>query len=97
MTNRCGILCVLHVILTCHMVWPHTGAGFGLYQAEAKHKDRTCTKSMQECYCGASSKIQTLSYIVDTCLLPEYIIVGLFSGLFFPFFLFIWYFGFLDF
>ncbi len=26
------------------------------------------------------------SYIVDTCLLPEYIIVGLFSGLFFPFF-----------
>ncbi len=92
-------VCVLNVSLTFKWYGPTKGAGFGLYKPRPDIKTGLVFQVDARVLLRCLSKTETpFVYMVDTCLLPEHIIVGLFSGLFFPFFLlFIWYFGFLDF
>ncbi len=66
------------------MLWPKKGAEFGLYKPKPKIVlvYQVDAKVLLECL---KKYPKRPLYIVDTCLLPEYIIVGLSSGLFSPF------------
>ncbi len=77
-------LCVLYVILTCEWYGPKKGRGL-VYLSRGQTYSTCLPSRCKSATVVPQAKPKTPSYIVDTCLFPEYIIVGLFSGLFFPF------------
>ncbi len=85
MTNRCGI-CVLNVSLTLNgMV--HKRGGVGLYKPRPNIKTGLVFQVDARVLLRCLSKTKPLPYMVDTCLLPEHIIVGYFQ-VYFPFFIY---------